>query len=282
MKFHVAILIVFSAVGLQALRENVALNKIAKQSSTYNYRVYFWPATLAVDGNRNQYPYNMAVGQCAHTLMNKAINWWAVDLGNEFDITDLKIYNRQDCCSDRLTNFFIYIYNPTLATWEGFDQEGVQLCYHYVDTAPSILNVACTSSIRGRYVKITYTVINYVDTAPSILNVACTSSIRGRYVKISKEHREHPKGNALNLCEVEIFIDNNPNEGSYCKKTNRQGFKSLDKNMNTVSLTECVLFCRRTESCLGLNMTTDGTCSLFGASKEVSNGASDTSYFERC
>ncbi|CAC5367783.1 unnamed protein product [Mytilus coruscus] len=134
-----------------ALRENVALNKTAKQSSTYKaHHLLILPATLAIDGNRNQYLTKQSVGKCTSTKTNEAFHWWAVDLGNEFDISDIKIYNRIDCCSYRLTNFFIEIYNPTVATWGGFDQGAGQLCYHYVNTAPSILNVACTSNILGR------------------------------------------------------------------------------------------------------------------------------------
>jgi hypothetical protein len=35
--------------------------------------------------------------------------WWEVDLGRQSEISSVPLYNRVDCCQDRLTNFEVQI-----------------------------------------------------------------------------------------------------------------------------------------------------------------------------
>jgi hypothetical protein len=37
--------------------------------------------------------------------------WWQVDLGNQKNIKKIVIYNRTDCCADRLSNYQVSISN---------------------------------------------------------------------------------------------------------------------------------------------------------------------------
>ena len=71
--------------------------KTATQSSTANSGV----ASRAVDGNLNGI-YNS--GSVTHTKVDLNA-WWEVDLGQQSDITSVALYNRVDCCKDRLTIF---------------------------------------------------------------------------------------------------------------------------------------------------------------------------------
>jgi hypothetical protein len=36
---------------------------------------------------------------------NLVVTWWQVDLGNQKNIKKIVIYNRTDCCADRLSNY---------------------------------------------------------------------------------------------------------------------------------------------------------------------------------
>lgn len=84
-----------------ALRENIALNKDTKQSSTIADAANR-PAisSLANDGN-NEQNYNAPGGPvCSHTLADEANYWWALDLGQKYNINTLTIYNRKDCCGE--------------------------------------------------------------------------------------------------------------------------------------------------------------------------------------
>jgi hypothetical protein len=58
--------------------KNIALNKIATQSSTHNEDGLFGIAQHAVDGNRESM-YNK--GSCTHSLISNS-PWWRVDVGN--------------------------------------------------------------------------------------------------------------------------------------------------------------------------------------------------------
>lgn len=77
---------------------NVALNGTATQSSTGTWGGIFADANLAIDGNTNGNFWN---GSVAHTLNNYEA-WWMVDLGASYMIEQLVIWNRTDCCSERI------------------------------------------------------------------------------------------------------------------------------------------------------------------------------------
>ena len=77
----------------------------AKQSSTGWGGV----ASRAVDGDTNG---NYSARSRSVTHTGKMSNpWWEVDLGVKYDITRIEIWNRTDCCSSRLNNFYITVSN---------------------------------------------------------------------------------------------------------------------------------------------------------------------------
>ncbi len=81
---------------------NRARNASASSSSNYGTRFY---APACVDGRRagdglsNQ-------GMCS-TGQSSANEWWQVDLGGLYDIRQIQIFNRDDCCQDRLSNVYV-------------------------------------------------------------------------------------------------------------------------------------------------------------------------------
>ncbi|KAI8498801.1 hypothetical protein Bbelb_232540, partial [Branchiostoma belcheri] len=89
-------------------RENIARGRPAWQSTTYEGE---YPskgeAGNAVDGNRETL-YNVHV--CAHTL-DENDPWWYVDLGSPRSIERVVIFNREDCCSERLSPFRVHVGN---------------------------------------------------------------------------------------------------------------------------------------------------------------------------
>ncbi|MEX0275657.1 MAG: Ig-like domain-containing protein [Flavobacteriaceae bacterium] len=83
--------------------DNIALNKKTKQSSTGWRGV----SARAVDGNQSGvYRHN----SITHTL-NRSNSWWRVDLGTESNLAAIRIFNRSDCCSNRLNGFKVYVGN---------------------------------------------------------------------------------------------------------------------------------------------------------------------------
>lgn len=88
---------------------NLALQKPARQSSTYTGNIggVAIPSTAdrAVDGNTDgRYGFDSVT----HTN-SEAQPWWEVDLGSVASIQTIDIWNRTDCCADRLTNFYVLV-----------------------------------------------------------------------------------------------------------------------------------------------------------------------------
>ena len=83
--------------------ENLALYGIATQSTTLNDR----GPELAIDNDTNG-----AYGGGSVTVAQGPDGWWELDLGAEYYISDINVFNRTDpCCSNRLGNFTVFIYD---------------------------------------------------------------------------------------------------------------------------------------------------------------------------
>jgi hypothetical protein len=100
--------------------DNVALGGVVDQSSTR------WPgiAGRAVDGDTNG---NWIDESVTHTY--EEVNpWWQVDLGGFCDISSIEIWNRTDCCWDRLDDFYVFVSDVPFISEDLTDtlnQEGV-------------------------------------------------------------------------------------------------------------------------------------------------------------
>jgi hypothetical protein len=82
---------------------NVALGKVAKQLSDA------FPnglASSAVDGNTDGNFFN---GSVTHTT-SMDNPWWTVDLGADHQIDEIRIWNRTDCCAERLNNVSVNVF----------------------------------------------------------------------------------------------------------------------------------------------------------------------------
>ncbi|GFO27355.1 multiple epidermal growth factor-like domains 10, partial [Plakobranchus ocellatus] len=100
---------------------NVALNEAAKQSPYY----LDWDASKAVDGNpgiEGTPTKDSSRTTCSHTADYEG-GVWSVTLSKAVEINRLVIYNRRDCCADRLVNF----------TLQAFPSSGTNPIYSYTD-----------------------------------------------------------------------------------------------------------------------------------------------------
>lgn len=119
---------------------NIAQFKPAKQSSTLDFKS---TAYRAVDGNTNG---NWVTPSVMHTNLEHEA-WWEVDLLDQYDISEIIIYNRTDSYSNRLSGFTISVSNEPM---EGRNNGEL------FASEPSNLGKSKTysGSKRGRYVKI--------------------------------------------------------------------------------------------------------------------------------
>lgn len=123
---------------------NLALGKAATQSSTW----FNLAASLAVDGNTN------TGGNFSHTNYD-AQAWWQVDLGGRYTIDQVRVWNRTDCCGERLSNFNIRVSDAP------FDGTAPVYTTSFPGQAgtPSIITVGQT----GRYVRVQLVGTNYLS-----------------------------------------------------------------------------------------------------------------------
>ncbi len=93
--------------GIQDLAEQTETSKlsvkaIATQSSNYSIKHL---ASTAIDGNTNGFwNYNSVA-----STKNRSQPWWQLDLGKKDEITKVRLWNRTDCCANRLSNFYVLV-----------------------------------------------------------------------------------------------------------------------------------------------------------------------------
>ncbi|MEK8142716.1 NEW3 domain-containing protein [Streptomyces sp. M10(2022)] len=145
--------------------ENLALGRAATQQAT----AWDSPASLAVDGNTEG---NHGTGSVTHTAEPSNQAWWQVDLGTGAALDQVELWNRTDCCADRLKDYWV-LASDTPITADGLDK---------ARTAPGVTAVHMTDQ-AGR---------------PGV--VALPPGTTGRYVRVQLASATDP----LSLAEVEV------------------------------------------------------------------------------
>jgi F5/8 type C domain len=94
---------------------NLALGRPTQQSST----LFGAGSARAVDGNRDgSYP----SGSVTHT--DEGQSWWQVDLESVQPVGEVVLWNRTDCCAERLHDFDVHV-SADGVHWEAFSYDGV-------------------------------------------------------------------------------------------------------------------------------------------------------------
>ncbi|WP_344246647.1 glycosyl hydrolase family 95 catalytic domain-containing protein [Isoptericola hypogeus] len=144
-------------VDVEVLRENLARGKPSSQSSVVSGGV----PSRAVDGDTDGVWGN---GSVTHTASQNQ-PWWQVDLGSSQPIGEIAVWNRTDCCSDRLSDYYVFVSeNPITARTveEVLAQPGVE-AYHQQGTAGSPTRIP--GDVSGRYVRVQLASTNYLQLA---------------------------------------------------------------------------------------------------------------------
>ena len=152
-------------VTTDAIPENLAVGKVARQSSDFPAPIDL-SAAKAVDGNSNG---NFGASSLSHTGFD-ANPFWEVDLGTNYSVLDVRVYNREDCCAASQSQFYVLVSDTPIPDGD-------------VDT------VRATPGVSGYYV-------DGVAGRPSTINV----NRSGRYVRIQLTRADY-----LQLAEVEVF-----------------------------------------------------------------------------
>jgi hypothetical protein len=144
---------------------NLALKRPAAQSSSAYVTA---GAGTAVDGNTDG---NFFHGSVTHTGL-EANPWWEVDLGISRHIGSIVIWNRTDCCGDRLDDYWVFISDTPFKPGE----------------EPAVLD-------HGRA-----TWSNHQVGIPAPYTQLMTQGAHGRYIRVQLSGT-----NRLSLAEVQVF-----------------------------------------------------------------------------
>jgi hypothetical protein len=137
--------------------DNLARGKQARQSSTG----YGGDAGRAVDGNTSG---DISANSVSLTN-NQPQDWWEVDLGAIYNIGLIKIWNRTDCCSERLSNFYVMVSEKPFSSSNVNDslaQPGIWSS-HNSGTAGRTTEIKVNA--QGRYVRIQLAGTNWLQLA---------------------------------------------------------------------------------------------------------------------
>lgn len=130
--------------------ENLALGKPTTQSSLYGLGF----ASLGVDGDKDGTRGPWENASLAHTQREEN-PWWEVDLETVARIQTVKIYNRTDCCQDRMNNFFLLFSDFPIdpaATFSDLLADSSVTALNFIEPVGDSLFVEVNTT--GRYVRI--------------------------------------------------------------------------------------------------------------------------------
>ncbi|VDI58887.1 Hypothetical predicted protein [Mytilus galloprovincialis] len=127
----------------------IAKNKPTKQSSSDHFIRH---SQNAVNGDYTQWM-SSSTEFCSETINANEPSWWAVDLGAIYDISNVVIFGRTDCCEERLSDFSIEVITPCRNNTDWFEDSRIEVCY-YQQEPTKWLNATCHKRMIGQYVRI--------------------------------------------------------------------------------------------------------------------------------
>ena len=137
---------------------NIALGKTASQSTTFNGGIV---ASRSVDGNTSGVWANNALS----STLSESHPWWQVDLGSNYFIQSVKLWNRTDCCSDRLSNFYIFVSDAPFSSNDLNTTLNQSTVSHYYYSGAAGTSAEISINHSGRYVRIQLSGTNFLTIA---------------------------------------------------------------------------------------------------------------------
>lgn len=139
------VVLLLAATGATA-QTNIAPTGTASQSSTYFDAV----AARAIDGNTDGIYWN---GSVAHTGFSTQ-PWWQLALAAPAFIDGIRVWNRTDCCSERLSDY-------TVSLWR---QGALVASQSFAGTSPTMASFSF-AQIQADTVRVQLTGENYLGLA---------------------------------------------------------------------------------------------------------------------
>ena len=127
--------------------QNIVPDLFASQSST-SYNGY---ANLAIDGNTNG---SFPGGSVTDTNENSLNPWWTCNWSVVDSISDVTIWNRTDCCGERLTNFYVFLSKTPFASTDPTVTAATKGVWKYYHAGIAGTTTIVPVKSCGRYLRI--------------------------------------------------------------------------------------------------------------------------------
>ena len=151
---------------------NLALNKPVEQSSEYSQG---GTAKNAVDGNTDGHFSHGSVTSTSTSPKNLNA-WFDIDLGGNKQINTIVIWNRTDCCAERLKNYWVFVSQKPFLR----------------DDTPENLK-------KSKVVK-----VKVKGIMPNPYWVLDAKKIKGRYIRVQLDDSAIDEG-ILSMAEIQVF-----------------------------------------------------------------------------
>ena len=141
---------------------NLAQGKPASQSNT----AAGFPTAIAgsaVDGITDG---SWTSGSVTHTNSDPSA-WWQVDLGSSATVNSIMVWNRTDCCGDRLSDYWVFVSNTPFGASDtpATLQTRAGTWSSHQTAAPNPSTAIAAGGAQGRYVRMQLTGTNYLSLA---------------------------------------------------------------------------------------------------------------------
>ncbi|KAM4028459.1 fucolectin-like isoform 1-T2 [Anomaloglossus baeobatrachus] len=120
---------------------NLAMNGEASQMSNYPYSTKSGAAKNAIDGRKDT-DFNRE--SCTHTNL-ETNPWWRLNLTQSYEISNVVLTNRQDCCKERLMGAEVRVGNSP--------DNNNPVCGNVTDVSSATLSFCC-QGMEGQYVSV--------------------------------------------------------------------------------------------------------------------------------
>ncbi|NRB65234.1 MAG: discoidin domain-containing protein, partial [Saprospiraceae bacterium] len=136
----------------------------ASQSSTQGPR----PATKAIDGNTSG---NAMNGEVTHTQLDTEA-WWQAEFDALKQVHKVKVYNRTDCCSERLSDFYVFVSKVPFgtSTLSELLADTNNITSIYTSGQASEITTLDFNGAIGKYIRVQLVGTNYLSIAEVEIN----------------------------------------------------------------------------------------------------------------
>jgi len=129
--------------------------------------------------------------------------WWQVDMQSVIQVNSVRMWNRTDCCGDRLSNFYLFVSDLPFASTDvatTLADPNVTSIF-YAGAAPDYLTLE--PGVSGRYIRVQLTGQNYLSLAEVQVNTTQLTALADKTWGVANRTRSLISGTVAEVFAIE-------------------------------------------------------------------------------